>query len=94
MIPQLDLDQPQRPDDVLRGLQVFPGRHRHPVGVVVAEHHAVGAALKSRRHHVLDLKADLAAGALPQPVRAPHPAAAVQRHQQGPFPVCPQEFTF
>ena len=53
-----------------------------------------GAALQGCRHHVFDGKAHPVAGAVLEPERRPDPAAAVQRHQQGPFPVCPQEFTF
>ena len=78
-------DQPQRPHDVLGGLNVLPRGQGHAVGMVVAEHHAVRAALQRRGHHVLDGKADPVAGAVLEPEGRLDAAAAVQRQQQRPL---------
>ena len=83
MVPQKNMDEPKRPDDVLGGLDVLPRGQRHAVWVVVAEHDPVGAALQGCRHHVFDGKAHPVAGAVLEPERRPDPAAAVQRQQKG-----------
>ena len=81
----MHLDQPQRPDNILGGHQILPRGQSHAVGVVMAEHHAVGTALEGCRHHILDLQTHPVAGAVPQPEQPLDAAAAIQRSQQGAF---------
>ena len=64
---------------------------RYPIGVVVAEHHGIRAALDGSSHHVLDIQTDPVGGALPQPDGGTHPLAAVQTDQHGALVVRPRK---
>ena len=83
MVQQIDVHQTQCLSDAAGGFYVLHGGQCRTVGVIVAEHYRVGAALDSRSHHALDLQTHPVRGSFPQPDRRPHPFAAVQTHQHG-----------
>ena len=74
MIQQVHIYQPQRPGNAAGSVHILQRGQCHPVGVVVAEHHGVRAALDGGCYHIFDIQTDPVGGTLPQPDGGAHPS--------------------